>query len=80
LILNANANLQFQVYGYLETSDGYERFSFHHSYQDDFPTSPQPKYTPSGVFMSFDLYSVEDRNRVKCVSGIEGRKWVILIY
>ncbi|XP_048775453.1 D-glucuronyl C5-epimerase B-like [Ostrea edulis] len=62
----------FEVYGSLETSDGYERFSFHHSYQDDFPTDPQPKYSPSGVFMSFDLYSVEDRNRVKCVSGIEG--------
>nr|XP_022341393.1 D-glucuronyl C5-epimerase-like [Crassostrea virginica]XP_022341394.1 D-glucuronyl C5-epimerase-like [Crassostrea virginica]XP_022341395.1 D-glucuronyl C5-epimerase-like [Crassostrea virginica]XP_022341396.1 D-glucuronyl C5-epimerase-like [Crassostrea virginica]XP_022341397.1 D-glucuronyl C5-epimerase-like [Crassostrea virginica]XP_022341399.1 D-glucuronyl C5-epimerase-like [Crassostrea virginica]XP_022341400.1 D-glucuronyl C5-epimerase-like [Crassostrea virginica]XP_022341401.1 D-glucuron len=62
----------FEVYGSLETSDGYERFSFHHSYQDDFPTGPQPKYSPSGVFMSFDQYSVEDRNRVKCVSGIEG--------
>eukprot|EP00105_Crassostrea_gigas_P007962 XP_011422383.1 PREDICTED: D-glucuronyl C5-epimerase [Crassostrea gigas] len=62
----------FEVYGSIETSDGYERFSFHHSYQDDFPTGPQPKYSPSGVFMSFDLYSVEDRNRVKCVSGIEG--------
>ncbi|XP_052716124.1 D-glucuronyl C5-epimerase B-like [Crassostrea angulata] len=62
----------FEVYGSIETSDGYERFSFHHSYQDDFPTGPQPRYSPSGVFMSFDLYSVEDRNRVKCVSGIEG--------
>ncbi|XP_061198387.1 D-glucuronyl C5-epimerase-like [Saccostrea echinata] len=62
----------FEVYGTLETSDGYERFSFHHSYQDTFPTGPQPKYQPSGVFMSFDQYSVEDRNRVKCVSGIEG--------
>nr|XP_022341923.1 D-glucuronyl C5-epimerase-like isoform X2 [Crassostrea virginica]XP_022341924.1 D-glucuronyl C5-epimerase-like isoform X2 [Crassostrea virginica] len=62
----------FEVYGSIEKSDGYERFSFHHSYQDDFPTEPQPKYSPSGVFMSFDLYSVEDRNRVKCISGIEG--------
>ncbi|XP_052715629.1 D-glucuronyl C5-epimerase B-like isoform X1 [Crassostrea angulata] len=62
----------FEVYGDIDKSDGYERFSFHHSYQDDFPTGPQPRYSPSGVFMSFDLYSVEDRNRVKCVSGIEG--------
>ncbi|XP_062592162.1 D-glucuronyl C5-epimerase B-like [Saccostrea cucullata] len=62
----------FEVYGSLETSDGYERFSFHHSYQDDFPSGPAPKYSPSGVFMSFDLYNVEDRNRVKCVCGIEG--------
>ncbi|XP_061198385.1 D-glucuronyl C5-epimerase-like [Saccostrea echinata] len=62
----------FEVYGSIETSDGYERFSFHHSYQDDFPSGPQLKYNPSGVFMSFDQYSVEDRNRVKCVSGVEG--------
>ncbi|KAK3105288.1 hypothetical protein FSP39_021688 [Pinctada imbricata] len=60
----------FEVYGSVEQYDGYDRFEFQHSYSQVFP--PGDKYTPSGVFMSFEYYNVEDRNRVKCISGVEG--------
>uniref|UniRef100_A0A8D8W139 heparosan-N-sulfate-glucuronate 5-epimerase n=1 Tax=Cacopsylla melanoneura TaxID=428564 RepID=A0A8D8W139_9HEMI len=33
---------------------------------------PKTKYDPKGVFAYFDNYSVENRDRVKCVSAIEG--------
>ena len=59
-----------QVYGSIEQYDGYDRFEFQHSYSQVFP--PGDKYTPDGVFMSFEYYNVEDRNRVKCISGVEG--------
>lgn len=60
----------FQVYGSIESYDGYERFEFHHSYSN---VHPKPaEYSPGGAFMSFELSNVEDRNRVKCLSGQYG--------
>ena len=41
-----------------------------HSYSKVY--RPSGKYTPHGVFMSFEHYNVEIRDRVKCISGMEG--------
>lgn len=50
--------------------DGLERFEWAHSYSKVYPT--KGRYDPKGVFMYFDNYNVEVRERVKCVSGAEG--------
>ncbi|KAE8739430.1 hypothetical protein FOCC_FOCC015071 [Frankliniella occidentalis] len=60
----------FEVYGKLATYDGYERFEWSHSYSKVF--YPKGKYEPSGVFMYFENYNVEVRERVKCLSATEG--------
>ncbi|XP_063233030.1 D-glucuronyl C5-epimerase B [Bacillus rossius redtenbacheri] len=60
----------FEVYGKLATYDGYERFEWSHSYSKVY--YPKGKYDPRGVFMYFENYNVEVRDRVKCVSAIEG--------
>ncbi|KAM9860810.1 D-glucuronyl C5-epimerase B [Aulostomus maculatus] len=60
----------FEVYGKLVQYDGYDRFEFQHSYSKVF--AQREPYHPSGVFMSFEGYNVEIRERVKCISGVEG--------
>nr|CAD7402032.1 unnamed protein product [Timema poppensis] len=60
----------FEVYGKLATYDGYERFEWSHSYSKVY--YPKGKYDPRGVFMYFENYNVEVRERVKCVTAIEG--------
>ncbi|XP_046389558.1 D-glucuronyl C5-epimerase B [Ischnura elegans] len=60
----------FEVYGKLATYDGYERFEWSHSYSKVY--IPKGKYDPRGVFMYFENYNVEVRDRVKCVSAIDG--------
>lgn len=60
----------FEVYGSVTHSDGFERFEWRHSYSQVYP--PKHKYSPKGVFMSFEHYNVEVRDRVKCISGMEG--------
>ncbi|CAG9859949.1 unnamed protein product [Phyllotreta striolata] len=60
----------FEVYGKLATYDGIERFEWTHSYGKVY--HPKGKYDPRGVFMYFDNYNVEVRERVKCVSASEG--------
>lgn len=60
----------FQVYGKLATYDGLQRFEWSHSYSK--VVSPKGKYDPRGVFMYFENYNVEVRERVKCVSGSDG--------
>lgn len=60
----------FDVYGRLVQYDGTERFEFSHSYSRVY-TQREP-YHPDGVFMSFEGYNVEVRDRVKCISGVEG--------
>ena len=46
------------------------QFEWSHSYSMVYP--PSEKYTPGGEFMSFRHYNVEVRERVKCISGVEG--------
>lgn len=60
----------FEVYGKVVQYDGYDRFEFSHSYSKVY-TQREP-YHPNGVFMSFEGYNVEVRDRVKCISGVEG--------
>ncbi|XP_008548880.1 D-glucuronyl C5-epimerase B [Microplitis demolitor] len=60
----------FEVYGKLATYDGLERFEWLHSYSKI--VRPKSKYDPRGVFMTFENYNVEVRERVKCVSGSDG--------
>ncbi|NXH81604.1 GLCE epimerase, partial [Edolisoma coerulescens] len=60
----------FQVYGRLAQAGGTERFEFSHSYSKVY--AQRAPYRPDGVFMSFEGYNVEVRDRVKCISGVEG--------
>lgn len=60
----------FEVYGKLARYDDYERFEWSHSYSKVY--HPKGKYDPRGIFMFFENYNVEVRDRVKCVSGSEG--------
>ncbi|XP_066584314.1 D-glucuronyl C5-epimerase B isoform X2 [Prorops nasuta] len=59
-----------KIYGKLATYDGLERFEWLHSYSKIM--SPKGKYDPRGVFMTFENYNVEVRERVKCISGSDG--------
>ncbi|XP_071872776.1 D-glucuronyl C5-epimerase [Bombus fervidus] len=60
----------FEIYGKLATYDGLERFEWLHSYSKI--VNPKGKYDPRGVFMTFENYNVEVRERVKCISGNDG--------
>lgn len=62
-----------QVYGKLVGGEGgdHQHFDWQHSYSRVYP--PHDNYTPEGVFMSFAHYNVEVRDRVKCISGAEGK-------
>ncbi|KAH9513416.1 hypothetical protein Btru_032956 [Bulinus truncatus] len=60
----------FEVFGEIQETDGYERFEFHHSNSIVHP--PRPTYTPGSVFMAFDYYNVENRERVRCITASEG--------
>ncbi|KAG8196218.1 hypothetical protein JTE90_007943 [Oedothorax gibbosus] len=61
----------FEVYGKVvkHGSNG-ERFEWQHSYSKVY--YPRQKYDPSKVFLWFENYNVEVRDRVKCISGSEG--------
>ncbi|KAF7284257.1 hypothetical protein GWI33_022254 [Rhynchophorus ferrugineus] len=60
----------FEIYGKLSTYDGLEKFEWSHSYSRIY--HPKSKYEPRGVYMYFENYNVEVRDRVKCVSATEG--------
>ena len=59
----------FDVYGKLAEYDGYDRFEWQHSNARMYT---QDAYKADGVFMSFNHYNVEARDRVKFISGVEG--------
>lgn len=60
----------FEIYGKITTVDGAEKFEWSHSYGKIY--HPKKKYDPLGTFTTFENYNVEVRDRVKCISGIEG--------
>ncbi|XP_076047168.1 D-glucuronyl C5-epimerase isoform X2 [Oratosquilla oratoria] len=61
----------FEVYGrVLVDEGGTEVFEWSHSYSKVY--EPQGPYHPYGTFLNFQLYNVEARDRVKCISGTEG--------
>ncbi|XP_011494920.1 PREDICTED: D-glucuronyl C5-epimerase [Ceratosolen solmsi marchali] len=60
----------FEIYGKIVINDGLERFDWYHSYSKI--TDRKVKYDSRGVFMTFENYNVEVRERVKCISGVDG--------
>ncbi|KAL7305243.1 hypothetical protein TKK_0002628 [Trichogramma kaykai] len=60
----------FEIYGKVVTNDGLTRFDWYHSYSKII--DQKTKYDPRGVFMTFENYNVEVRERVKCISGVDG--------
>ncbi|XP_059620209.1 D-glucuronyl C5-epimerase B [Phlebotomus argentipes] len=60
----------FEVYGSLSTVDGTTRFDWAHSYGK--VNYPKSVYDPRGIFMYFENYNVEMRDRVKCITASEG--------
>lgn len=60
----------FEVYGKVAYRDGKEVFDWQHSYSKVMP--PTEKYRHDGSFLWFENYNVAVRDRVKCVSGVEG--------
>ncbi|KAI8482167.1 hypothetical protein Bbelb_400550, partial [Branchiostoma belcheri] len=60
----------FEVNGHIAEYDGYDRFEWQHSYSRIY--QPRGPYSPEGIFMSFENYNVEIRDRVKAISGVEG--------
>ncbi|PZC79397.1 hypothetical protein B5X24_HaOG216392 [Helicoverpa armigera] len=60
----------FEIYGKISTADNTEKFEWSHSYGKIY--HPKKKYDPRGTFTTFENYNVEVRDRVKCISGIEG--------
>ncbi|XP_072943501.1 D-glucuronyl C5-epimerase B isoform X2 [Epargyreus clarus] len=60
----------FEIYGKITSTDGVEKFEWSHSYSKVY--HPKKKYDPRGTFTTFENYNVEVRDRVKCISGIEG--------
>lgn len=56
----------FEIYGSMNEG----RFEWYHSHSKI--NKPKSAYNPRGIFAYFDNYNVEARDRVKCVSGIEG--------
>ena len=62
--------MHVQIYGQLSEVGGTEHFDWQHSHSRVYQ-SMEP-YRTEGVFMSFENYNVELRDRVKCVSASEG--------
>ncbi|CAO1325006.1 unnamed protein product [Diamesa tonsa] len=60
----------FEVYGSLSTIDSITHFDWNHSYGK--VNLPKTIYDPKGIFMYFENYQVEVRDRVKCISASEG--------
>ena len=59
----------FDLFGKIVDHNGLERFEWQHSNAGFYPQEP---YESDGVFMTFNHYHVESRDRVKYVSGVEG--------
>ncbi|XP_055331960.1 D-glucuronyl C5-epimerase-like [Paramacrobiotus metropolitanus] len=64
----------FEITGKIETDkkslNAEKFFNWQHSYAK--LILPKLPYESDGIFMSFDNYNVEVRDRVKCISAIEG--------
>lgn len=60
----------FEVYGKITYHEGRQVFDWQHSYSK--VVVPTARYHSSGPFLWFDNYNVAVRDRVKCISGVEG--------
>ncbi|XP_055863850.1 D-glucuronyl C5-epimerase B-like [Biomphalaria glabrata] len=63
-------NKYFDVYGTVRVKDNVKYYEFQYSYGKVFP--PQPTYHPGGVFLNFEKYYVEAREKIKCVTAVDG--------
>lgn len=62
---------QFEIGGTLVTAEnGATKFNWMHS--NSKINVPKGKYDPHGIFMYFENYNVEIRDRVKCISAVDG--------
>ena len=68
----------YEVYGKLVTHKGQDQFVWSHSYSKVY--KPSSKYNSSGIFMYFNNYNVEVRDRVKCVSATEGQSIFLFVH
>ncbi|XP_034102399.1 D-glucuronyl C5-epimerase B [Drosophila albomicans] len=60
----------FDISGAVSTNNEVVKFNWMHSNAK--VNLPKGKYDPRGVFMYFENYNVEVRDRVKCISAAEG--------
>lgn len=60
----------FEVYGKIAYRDGKEVLDWQHSYSK--VMAPNAMYHTAGPFLWFENYNVAVRDRVKCISGMEG--------
>ncbi|KAJ8679544.1 hypothetical protein QAD02_015331 [Eretmocerus hayati] len=60
----------FGIFGKIVVNDDVERFEWSHSNVKI--SDRRGKYDSRGVFMTFENYNVEVRDRVKCISGTHG--------
>ena len=60
----------FEIYGSLSSIDGITHFDWNHSYGK--VNLPRTIYDSKGIFMYFENYNVEVRDRVKCISAGAG--------
>lgn len=58
----------FEVYGSLNTNDGISHLDWAHSYGK--VNLPRSVYDSKGIYLYFENYNVEVRDRVKCISAI----------
>jgi len=61
----------YEVYGKMKNYDSYNRFEFNQNYAKEVKKMSS-KYNFKGVFMTFEYYNVEVRDRVKCISAMKG--------
>ncbi|KAH8041687.1 hypothetical protein HPB51_017489 [Rhipicephalus microplus] len=61
----------FEVYGKIAYRDGKEVLDWQHSYSK--VMAPNAMYHTAGPFLWFENYNVAVRDRVKCISGMEGK-------
>lgn len=62
----------FEVFGALTTSAKGPQQQFEWSHSNAKVNYPKGPYDPRGIFMYFENYNVETRDRVKCISATEG--------
>ncbi|CAG5136810.1 unnamed protein product [Candidula unifasciata] len=63
-------NNYFEVYGNVKREGSSRVYNFQHGYGKVYPV--QPVYHPGGVFLNFEKYNVETRDKIICVTASHG--------
>lgn len=61
--------VNFQIYGVIGGNQDSPFLSWSHSYSKVFPHLKNHAYDPGGSYLQFSSFDVENRPRVKCISG-----------